>query len=191
MRTVIGVLPSVSEANRVAHEFEVVGIARSEINVVPAVADDHELEKVERSKRSNAAAARAGAFRGALLGLGLGGLMLSMPGVKPFLAGSALATLAMGCVIVASLMSLIVVISNMGQLHEEAALFEEAAHEKGVVIAAHVSERREPAALRILGERHARDVHSADEVTHLSRWTGVYENPNPYPCDSQVSAHTI
>lgn len=191
MRTVIGVLPSVSEAQYVAHEFEVMGIARSEINVVPGAADTGELRKVDRSKRTNAAAARVGALRGAMLGLLLGGLMLSLPGVKPFLAGSAIATLLVGCLIVSVLMSLMVVLSNMGQLHEEAALFEEAVHEKGVVVAAHVSDSNEPAALKVLGENHARDVLTAPEVSRLSRWTAMYDNPNPYPCDSQVAAHSI
>ncbi|HTA40876.1 MAG TPA: hypothetical protein VK789_00435 [Bryobacteraceae bacterium] len=191
MRTVIGVLPSVSEAQHVAHEFEVMGIARNEINVVPAAADSRELRKVDRSKRSNAAAAQAGALRGVALGLVLGGLMLSLPGVRPFLAGSAIATLAAECCIVASLMSLMAAVSNMGQLHEEAALFEEAVHERGVVVAAHVTENRESVALKVLGENHARDVLTAAEVSRLSRWTAMFENPNPYPCDSQVVAHSI
>lgn len=191
MRTVIGVLPSVSEAQHVAHEFEVRGIAGNEITVVPAAADTRELRKVERSKRTAAAAARAGAWRGVGLGLLLGGLMLSLPGVKPFLAGSAIATVAAGCFIVASLMSLMAVFSNMGQLHEEAALFEEAVHERGVVVAAHVTENTERMALRVLGENHARDVLTAPEVSRLSRWTAMYDNPNPYPCDSQVVAHSI
>ena len=191
MRTVIGVLPSVSEAQHVAHEFEVMGIARNEINVVPAASDSRELRKVDRSKRSNAAAAQAGALRGVALGLVLGGLMLSLPGVRPFLAGSVIATLAVGCCLVASLMSLMATVSNMGQLHEEAALFEEAVHERGVVVAAHVTENRESVALKVLGENHARDVLTAAEVSRLSRWTAMFENPNPYPCDSQVVAHSI
>jgi hypothetical protein len=167
------------------------GIARNEINVVPAAADTRELRKVERSKRSNAAAARVGALRGVALGLVLGGLMLSLPGVTPFLAGSAIATLAVGCCIVASLMSLMATVSNMGQSHEEAALFEEAVHERGVVVAAHVTENTESGALKVLGENHARDVLTAAEVSRLSRWTAMYDNPNPYPCDSQVVAHSI
>lgn len=191
MRTVIGVLPSVPAAQRVAHEFEVMGIARNDINVVPAAADTRELRKVERSKRSNASAARAGAVRGAALGLVLVGLMLSLPGVKPFVAGNAIATLATGCFIAASLVSLMVMFSNMGQLHEEAALFEEAVHERGVVVAAHVTEFFEPGVLKVLGESHARDVLTAPEVSRLSRWTAPYDNPHPYPYDSQMVAHAI
>ena len=70
MRTVIGVLPTVPEA-KLVHE--------KEITIMPAVADKRELKTVERSKRSNAAAARAGALRDAVLGLLPGGLMLSAP----------------------------------------------------------------------------------------------------------------
>lgn len=189
MRTVIGVLPSVTDARHVAHEFEVMGIAKSEINVVPAAADQHELKKVERSKRSNAAAALSGVRRGAIFGLLLGWLMLATPGVKPFLAGSAGATLAASCAIVAFLMSMMVMLANMGQLHEEAGLFEEAAHEKGVVVCAHVTEAAELGALKVLGESGARDIHAASDVSHLSSWTARFDNPNPYPCDSQVTAH--
>jgi len=189
MRTVIGVLPTVAEAERVVHEFEVLGIARKEISVVPAVPDHHELKKVERSKRSNAAAAGAGAVRGAVLGLLLGGLMLSAPGVKPFLAGSVILTLAAACAIVGFLMSMMTMVSNMGQSHEEASLYAEAVHEKGVVVSAHVSQTTEPGALQALEKNGARDVHAADNVSRLSRWTARYRNQHPYPCDSQVTAH--
>ncbi len=56
--------------------------SRRTISILPAIADTNELKKVERSRRSSAAAARAGALCGALLGLLLGGLMLSLPAVK-------------------------------------------------------------------------------------------------------------
>jgi hypothetical protein len=189
MRTVIGVLPTVAEAKRVVHEFEVLGIAKKEITIVPADADKHELKKVERSKRSNGAAAGAGALRGAVLGLLLGGLMLSAPGVAPFLAGSAIATLAAACATVAFLMSVMTMVSNMGQSHEEAPLFAEAVHEKGVVVSAHVRGTTEPGALKALSNNGARDVHAAADVSRVSRWTAKYRNLHPYPCDSQVTAH--
>lgn len=191
MRTVMGVLPSVTEATRVAHQFEEMGIARNEINVVQAAADEKELKKVEHSRRSNAMAARSGLGRGAVLGLVLSSFMMSTPGVHPFVAGSAAATLAVACVVVACLMCAMVVVSNMGQMHEEAALFEEAVHEKGVVVAAHVSEASEAAALQLFGSNGARDVHAASDVSHLSRWTARFRNPNPYPCDSQAAAHLL
>jgi hypothetical protein len=179
----------VAEAEHVVHEFEVMGIAKKEISIVPAVPDQHELKKVERSKRSNAAAAGAGAVRGIVLGLLLGGLMLSAPGVKPFLAGSTILTLVAACAIVGFLMSMMTMVSNMGQSHEEAPLYAEAVHEKGVVVSAHVSEMTEPGALKALEKNGARDVHAAADVSRLSRWTARYRNQHPYPCDSQVTAH--
>lgn len=178
-----------TEAKHVAHEFEVIGIARCEINVVPAAADEHELKKVERSKRSNLAAMGTGALRGAIFGLVIFGLMLSIPNVKPFLMNSVAVTLAVGCAICAVLISAMVVMANMARLHEEAALFEEAVHEKGVVVSAHVSDTTEPAALKVLGECGARDVHTATDIAHLTEWTAKFANPNPYPCDSQIVAH--
>lgn len=189
MRTVIGVLPTVAEAKRVVHEFEVLGIAHKEISIVPAVADRQELKKVERSKRSNAAAARAGALRGAVLGLVLGGLMLSAPGVTPFLAGSVVLTLGAACAIVAFFVSMMTMVSNMGQSHEEAPLYAEAVHEKGVVVSAHVNETTEPGALKALENNGARDVHAAADVSRLSRWTAKYRIGHPYPNDSQVIWH--
>lgn len=189
MRTVIGVVPNVAEANRVVHEFEVLGIAKKEITIVPAIADPHELKKVERSKRNNAAAAAAGALRGAVLGLVLGGLMLSAPGVKPFLAGSVTLTLLAGCAIVGFLMSMMTMVSNMGRSHEEAPLYAEAVHEKGVVISAHVNETTESGALKVLENNGARDVHAAADASRLSRWTARYPDVHPYPCDSEVTAH--
>jgi hypothetical protein len=169
MRTVIGVLPSVAQAERVVHDFEVLGIAKKEISVVPPIADPHELKKVERSKRGNAAAAAAGAVRGVILGFVLGGLMLSAPGVKPFLAGGVTATLLAGCAIVGFLMSMMTMVSNMGRSHEEAPLHEEAVHEKGVVVSAHVNRTTERAALDALTKNGARDVHASADVSHVSR----------------------
>src|ERR1041385_1481335 len=100
METVIGVLPSKEEADKVVHEFELLGIARPEIKVVPAgplkeieVSGRHPRgqqcpypcgrafwQRVERSKRSNAAAARLGMLRGAVFGFVTGALLVAAPG---------------------------------------------------------------------------------------------------------------
>ncbi len=178
MRTVVGVLPSVAEAQNVAHQFERLGIARNEINVVPAEADRREWKKVERSKRSDAEAAREGALRGAGFGLLLSGLVLALPGVKPYLAGSTILTLCAAAFVGAVLVSIMVMIDNMGQSHEEAALYEEAVREKGVVLAAHVTESRASEILAALSNYGARDVHAE-----------TYRYAHQYPCDTTVTAH--
>ena len=129
MRTVAGVLPNVAEAWYVAHKIESLGIARNEINVVPPATDKRENRKVERSKRSDGAAAFEGALRGAGVGLLLGALVLALPGVRAFVFGSAILTLCATALVGAILVSVMVMMENMGGSHEEAALHDEAVRE--------------------------------------------------------------
>lgn len=187
MRTVAGVLPTVGEAWFVAHKIESLGIPRNEINVVPEAMDKQEIRKVERSKRSDVAAARIGALRGAGVGLLLGGLVLALPGVRPYVFGSVLLTLCATALVGAILISAMVMMSNMGQQHEEAALHDEAVREKGVVLAAHVNDETEPevlAALRDNGARHVQTVANVSRFVFASN----YRYEHPYPCDPMVKA---
>ena len=178
MRTVAGILPSVGEARYVAHKIESLGIPRNEVSVVSEVMDKHEIRKVERSKRNDAAAARDGALRGAGVGLLLGGLVLALPGVRPFVLGSAILTLCATALVGAILISVMVMMDNMGQSHEEAALHDEAVRENGVVLAAHVSDETEPEVLTTLRNNGARHVQTV----------AGYRYEHPYPCDSAVKA---
>jgi hypothetical protein len=188
MRTVAGVLPNVAEAWYVAHKIEALGIARNEINVVPVAMDKRESRKVERSKRSDATAAREGALRGAGVGLLLGAVVLALPGVRPFVFGSAMLTLCATALLGSILISAMVRISNMGQSHEEAALHDEAVREGGVVVAAHVSEETEPEVVTTLWNNGARHVQAVPDVSGFGL-ASEYRYEHPYPCDSAVKAH--
>jgi hypothetical protein len=187
MRTVAGVLPTVEKAWYVAHKIESLGIPRNEVNVVPGAMDKQEIRKVERSKRSDAAAAREGALRGAGIGLLLGGLVLVLPGVRPFVFGSVILTLCATTVVGAILISVMVMMENMGESHEEAALHDEAVREKGVVVAAHVSDETEPEVLTTMWENGARHVQTVADVSRFVR-PSDYRYEHPYPCDSAVKA---
>jgi hypothetical protein len=187
MRTVAGVLPNVAEAWYVAHKIESLGIARNEINVVPGAMDKSEARKVERSRRSDAAAARDGAFRGAGVGLLLGVLVLALPGVRPFVFGSAILTLCATALVGAILVSIMVMMENMGESHEEAALHDEAVREGGVVVAAHVSEETEPEVVTTLWNNGARHVQAVADVSRFGL-ASEYRYEHPYPCDSAVKA---
>jgi hypothetical protein len=187
MRTVAGVLATVAEARSVAHKIESLGIPRNEINVVPGAMDRHEMRKVERSKRSDAAAAREGALRGAGVGLLIGGLVLALPGVRPFVFGSAILTLCATALTGAILVSVMVMMANMGESHEDAALHDEAVRENGVVLAAHVSEETEPEVLTALWNSGARRVRAGADVSRVV-WASDYRYEHPYPCDSAVKA---
>ena len=204
METVLGVLPSKAEAERVVHEFEVLGIAKSDIKIVPP--GDLELielwgrhppgqecplpcgrplaERVKRAKRTNAEAARAGLVRGLAIGLAVTGLLVLVPGATAYSAGPAIAIVGAGTVICGIFVSLMAMCYNMGLPHEEAALYEEANHERGVVVAAHVTEDREPGAVEVLKSHRARDIHAAGDAAHVSAWAAKYPIENPYPCDS-------
>ena len=190
MRTVAGVLPNVAEAWYVAHKIESLGIARNEINVVCDTMDKRESGKVERSKRSDATAARHGALRGAGVGLLLGGLVLALPGVRPFVFGSAILTLCATALVGALLVSVMVMMENMGGSHEDAALHDEAVREGGVVVAAHVSEETEPEVLSTLWNNGARHVQAVADVSRFGL-AGEYHYEHPYPCDSAVKAREL
>jgi hypothetical protein len=186
MRTVAGILPTVSEAQHVAHKIESLGIPRNEIKVVPEAIDKHESWKVERSKRSDAVAARDGAIRGAGVGLLLGALVLAIPGVRPFVSESAILSLCATTLVGSFLISMMVMMDNMGQPHEDAALHDEAVREKAVVLAAHVSEETEPEVVTTLWNNGARLVQAGADFTRFG-W-GDYRYEHPYPCDSAVKA---
>ena len=185
MRTVAGVLPGVAEAWYVAHKIESLGIARNEINVVPGKMDKQEIRKVERSKRSDAAAAGQGALRGAGFGLLLGGLVLLLPGVRPFVFGSAILTLCATALVGAMLISAMVMMENMGESHEDAALHDQAVRDGGVVVAAHVSEDTEPEVVTALWNHGARHVQAVADVSRFGL-ASEYLYEHPYPCDSTV-----
>lgn len=204
METILAVLPTKAEAEKVVHEFEVLGIARSDIKIVPSgKLEEIELsgrhpagqecpmpcgrslsERVERAKRTNAEAARAGLIRGIVLGFVTTGLFLFVPGTPAHTPARAIAILVAGTVICGIFGALILRFYNMGLPHEEAALYEEAAHEGGVVVAAHVTGERERAALKVLKSHRARDIHAAADAAQVSAWAARYPIENPYPCDS-------
>ena len=77
---------------------------------------------------------------------------------------------------------LMVMMENMGESHEEAALHDEAAREKGVVVATHVSDETEPEVVTTMRNNGARHVQT------VAGWGSDYVNEHPYPCDSAVKA---
>lgn len=109
--------------------------------------------------------------------------MLALPGVHPFFAGSVPVTLAVFAAVGAFLTAVMVAVFEMGRPHDEAPLYEEAVREKGVAVAAHVQEKAEPIAVRVLSEHGARDLHADAD----SAWT---LSDHPYPCDSTMTAHS-
>jgi hypothetical protein len=170
-----------------AHKIELLGIPRNEINVVSEAMDKQEIGRVKLSKRTDAAAARVGALRGAAFGLVLGGLVLALPGVRPFVIGSAILTLCATALVGAILISVMVMMDNMGEFHEEAALHDEAVRENGVVVAAHVSDEMVPEVLTTLWNNGAHHVQAGADVTRFE-WGRGYLYEHPYPCDSAVKA---
>jgi hypothetical protein len=188
MRTVVGVLPTIWKAQDVAHKLEFMGVARDDMEIVPEAMDKHEIRKVKLSKRNDAAAARAGALRGAGFGLVLGGLVLALPGVRPFVIGNVILTLCATALVGAVVTSVMVMIYGMGESHEEAALHDEAVIEKGVVLAAHVTEEAEPQVLAALSEQGAHDVHACADVSRMTWRAEGFLYEHPYPYDSAVKA---
>lgn len=204
METVLAVLPTKAEAEKVVHEFEVLGIAKSDIKIVPSgKLEEIDLsgrhppgqecplpcgrplwQRVERARRTNGEAARTGLVRGVALGFVITALLVSVPGATLHPPARTFVILVLGSVICGILVSLMLTFYNMGLPHEEAALYAEATHEKGVVVAAHVTEERESGALEVLKRHRARDIHAAADAAHVSAWAAKYPIETPYPCDS-------
>lgn len=209
MRTVVGVFPSMTEANLVAHDLNAIGIPADEVSIADgASASSHEWSQRNVAamggaafgwflaalipvvaERGRSAATGFGASVGAVAGLVAGMAALAVRAGEPIIAGSAIVTVLVALAIGATAGGLIAGMYSLGVSHEGIPLSDEAVREHGVVVAAHVFEAREPDALRIMKEHGARKARGGNDAWSASGWTGAHGIEKPYPSDSSVRSH--
>jgi hypothetical protein len=211
MRTVVGVFATRQEADAVLRDLNAIGIPPDEVSIAEGPGGkDHEKEW----SRRNISAAAASTFGWMFAGLiphvaesslsGATALGAGVGAAGGILAGVAFAALQLRTVggpdhtFMAALTGLCIAgmcggfaaaFYNMGVSHERLALEREAEVDHGVVVAAHVIETREPDAVRVMNEHHARKTGAGADAWMASGWTGAHPIEEPYPSDSEYRAH--
>ena len=179
MRTVVGVFPTIAEAEGVATSLEQLGIPYQSINVVAGNEKRQHDEFLKLSKLSGAgvgqraaSAAETGAAVGGGVGLVAGLIALAIPGVGPIIAGGALVTALAGLGVGAAAGGLIGAFAEIGVPGDDASMYEEAVRRGGVVVSAQVNDPMETDALRVMDQNGARDVQAEADVWRASGWAG-------------------
>ncbi len=149
MHTVIGVLSSVEAARRLVEDLVEQGVARDHIGLLSK--EPVELEGDVPSRALEGAG--AGAALGALGGLGLALMSLSVPGVGPAVALGTLAATLGGAGAGAFAGGLMGALADLGLEVDDARLFAEALERGGVLVTAYV-EAEERARVAELFRRH-------------------------------------
>jgi hypothetical protein len=200
MRTVAAVFPSIQEASIVVRDLERLGIGDDDVIVAtetkrPASAGRSIMAAaasgfgwffaayipVIESKSTPLAAAGIGALMGGAGFYVLGLILLSIPGIEPFVAGSAALTLLTMLAFGAAAAGLAAAVFAMGVSHENDAFTAEAVREHGVVVAAHVSDPVEPQAVRVMNEHGARSLREYDDPLYASDSSGRSHADGNFP----------
>ena len=216
MRTVVAVLPSIAEAEQVAHDLRAIGIPNEEVSIAGG-AEEKDRQKCAKegawsrrniaaaaasgfgwfiaglipliAERTRAGASLVGAALGGSAGLIMGLLAFTLRGGASLPVASAIATILIPPVVGAVGAAFIARLYNTGVSHESDALCAEAIREHGVVVAAHVDESREPEAVQVLNAHGARNAHAAADAWLASGWIGKHTRDEPYPSDSSFRSH--
>ncbi len=134
MHTVIGVLPSVEAAQRLVADLVAHGVARDHIGLLGKEPVEMEGNVPSRALEG----AGAGAALGALGGLGLALMSLSLPGVGTAVALGTLAATLGGAGAGAFAGGLMGALADLGLEVDDARLFAEAVERGGVLVTAYV-----------------------------------------------------
>lgn len=194
MKTVAGIFPSMLEAHNVMREIEGIGIAEEALSIVAGNESDRHKEYLEKAKtasESTAAATASGASFGGGIGIVASLVALAIPGVGPFIAGGALATVLAGLGIGAASGGLISAFHHMGISHEEAPLYEEAVRRGAIMLIAKVDDVVEPQVADLMRRGGARDLREEADTWRESGWKGPHTDPHPYVTDDSIRSHEM
>jgi uncharacterized membrane protein len=194
MKTVAGIFPSMVEAHNVMHELEGLGVPEDALSIVAGNESDRHkeyLEKAKKASESTAAAAASGASFGGGMGILAMLAALSIPGVGPFVAAGAMATVLTGLGIGAVSGGLISAFHHMGISHEEAPLYEEAVRRGAIMLIAKVDDTVEPQVADLMRRGGARDIREEADTWRESGWKGPHTDPHPYVTDDSIRAHEM
>jgi uncharacterized membrane protein len=194
MKTVAGIFPTMLEAHNVMRELEGIGIPENALSIVAGNESDRHkeyLEKAQKASESTTAAAASGASFGGGMGIVATLVALSIPGVGPFIAAGAMATVLAGLGIGAVSGGLIAAFHHMGISHEEAPLYEEAVRRGSIMLIAKVDDTAEPQVTDLMRRGGARDLRQEADTWRESGWKGPQTDPHPYVLDDSIRAHEM
>jgi uncharacterized membrane protein len=194
MKTVTGIFPTMLEAHNVMRELEGIGVPEDALSIVAGNESDRHkeyLEKAQKASESTAAAAASGASFGGGMGIVATLVALSIPGVGPFIAAGAMATVLAGLGIGAVGGGLISAFHHMGISHEEAPLYEEAVRRGSIMLIAKVDDTAEPQVTDLMRRGGARDLRQEADTWRESGWKGPRTDPHPYVLDDSIRAHEM
>ncbi len=194
MKTVAGIFPSMLQAHNVLRELEGIGIPEDALSIVAGNESDRHkeyLEKAKKASESTTAAAASGASFGGGMGIVVSLVALAIPGVGPFIAGGAMATVLAGLGIGAASGGLISAFHHMGISHEEAPLYEEAVRRGAIMLIAKVDDAVEPQVADLMRRGGARDLREEADTWRESGWKGPHTDPHPYVADDTIRAHEM
>jgi hypothetical protein len=194
MKTVTGIFPTMLEAHNVMRELEGIGVPEDALSIVAGNESDRHkeyLEKAQKASESTAAAAASGASFGGGMGIVATLVALSIPGVGPFIAAGAMATVLAGLGIGAVGGGLISAFHHMGISHEEAPLYEEAVRRGSIMLIAKVDDTAEPQVTDLMRRGGARDLRQEADTWRESGWKGPQTDPHPYVLDDSIRAHEM
>lgn len=181
MRTVAAVFPTLADAGHVAQHLEKLGVAPEDVNIIAGNAQgqhDEFMKDYKLEHKETASAAVDGARYGGGIGILASLAALAIPGVGPFIAGGALATVIAGLGVGAAAGGVLGALTTMGISHDDARLYERAVTEGGVFVSVHCNDPMEPEVMRLLAEHGARDLHEENSGAE-----------HPYPSDSAVRSY--
>jgi hypothetical protein len=213
VRTVAGVFPSEMEAEKAAGGLRALGIAPDE--VIVADGEGHSGKSLMSAQRNMAAAAASGAgwflagmipvvisqrsaaaggAVGALVGAifgAIGGLIVHAAPASLFAAINVFAVVPGAALIGAIAGGLVAWVYSLGVSREGVALRAEAVREHGVVVAAHVTESAEQAAIGVMTEHGAARLRADADAWLASGWTAPHPHEHEYPSDSSIRCHEM
>ncbi len=175
-------------------ELEGIGIPEDALSIVAGNESDRHkeyLEKAKNASESTASAAASGASFGGGMGIVVSLVALAIPGVGPFIAGGAMATVLAGLGIGAASGGLISAFHHMGISHEEAPLYEEAVRRGAIMMIAKVDDAVEPQVADLMRRGGARDLREEADTWRESGWKGPHTDPHPYVSDDTIRAHEM
>jgi len=193
-KTIVGIFPSVQDAQRAAHDLENAGISRSDISVVASknVVGFDNLNESNSSKSSSKSGKTsdvvADAGIGAAIG-GVGGLLLSaagmmtLPVIGPVLAAGPIVAALTGAGVGAAAGGLIAALTEAGIPEEDAEHYAEGIRRGDVLVSVHARPGEAQRIGDIMDGAGAVDVDSRLQDWKQKGWTGYSPTAQPYSAE--------
>lgn len=186
-KTVVGLMETLGEAQRVVRDLVDSGIERSDIgfmanerHAVPSTAELNESEG-EGAASGALAGAGAGAALGGLAGLLLAAAPLAIPGIGPIIAAGPIAAALTGAGIGAVAGGVIGGLTRIGVPEDQAHYYAEGVRRGGILVTvAAESDAQAEQAADIMRRHGAMDIDQRASEWKKQGWKGRFEADEPY-----------